>query len=345
MAGQSEGPEPAVAASMAGQSEGPEPAVAASPEDLARVRVTQPFMLNNVALKWIRDSHENPPGSPTTDCVDLTLTDPLQIGVIDRNSGMDYKFKAGETKPWSWRQMLAALNPTAKDFILGSNPALGVVRITCAPVHGSYDHKRWHAARHLGRPYAEDAAVPVWDFFITRTDGTTVRFHTSYTNNKVEMAKVSKDQTAHELPKPPKKGKGKSDGRGTYRRKTQGNYDQVAPSRQNNRGGGDESAVAEPRRGGDALPRNNPLAAPPEAAPPEMAPPGLDNSEPRERDGWRRGWTENRGWTEDRGWTRDSWNGWQDWSSGWQDRGSGWRSDWQGRGYSSNDASWRWQND
>ena len=324
---------------MAGHSAGPEPAVAASPEDLARMSVSQPFRLNNVALKWIRDSHENPPGTPTTDCVDLTLTDPLEIGVIERNNGMNYKFKADERMPWSWRQMLAALNPTAKDFILGSNPALGVVRITCAPILGSYDHKRWHAARHLGRPYADDAAVPVWDFFVTRTDGTTVRFHTSYTNNKVEMAKVSDDQMAREMSKPPKRGKGKSDGRGTYRRKTQGNYDQAAPYPQNNRGGGDASAVAEPSRGGDALPRADPLAAPREAAPPEMAPPGLDNSERYERRGW------SRGGTEDRGWTYGSWNGWQDWSAGWQDSGSGSRSDWQGRGYNERDVSWLCQID
>ena len=146
---------------MAAHSGGPEPAVAASPEDLARLHVSQPFRLNNVALKWIRDSNEEPPGAPTTDCVDLTLTDPLQIGEIEKHSGMDYNFKAGETKPWSWRQMLAALNPAAKDLVLGSNPALGVVRITCAPFCGSYDHKRWYDGLHLDRPFADDAAVPV----------------------------------------------------------------------------------------------------------------------------------------------------------------------------------------
>ena len=86
MAGLSQGSEPAVAAS-------PKPAVAASPEDLASLRVSQPFKLYNVALKLIRDSYEDPPGNPTTDCVDLTLKDPLLIGVIEKNSGMDYSFK------------------------------------------------------------------------------------------------------------------------------------------------------------------------------------------------------------------------------------------------------------
>ena len=141
-------PEPAVP----GHPSNSEAAVAATPEDLATLPVSQPFWLNNVALKWIRDLHENPPGNPITNCVDLTHTDPLQIGVIEKTTGMDYKFKAGETQPWSWRQMLAALSPAAKDLVLGSNPALGVTRITCEPIPGSYDHKRWHAALHLKNP-------------------------------------------------------------------------------------------------------------------------------------------------------------------------------------------------
>ena len=65
MAGLSQGSEAAVAAS-------PKPAVAASPEDLGSLRVSQPFKLNNVALKWIRDSCEDPRGTPTTDCVVLS---------------------------------------------------------------------------------------------------------------------------------------------------------------------------------------------------------------------------------------------------------------------------------
>ena len=51
---------------MAALEEGLEAAVAASPENLACLRVSQPFKLNNVALKWIRDSHEDPPGNPIT---------------------------------------------------------------------------------------------------------------------------------------------------------------------------------------------------------------------------------------------------------------------------------------
>ena len=248
-------------------------AVAASAQDLAGVQITQSFKLNNVALKWIRDSHEDPPGHPTTDCVDLTGSDPYEIGVIERHGGMEYQFVAGRTQPWSWRQMLAAMSAQAKELLLGSNPTLGVVRITCEPVTGSYDHKRWHAALAANRPYDNEAAVPVWDFFLTRSDGTTVRFHTNLTNNKVEVARVRRAQENHpevarvdkalenvHLPTAPLRGKGKSDGKGTYKRKTSGNYDTSVRSSQTHHGGGDGggdggggdgggdgSAVAEPQ--------------------------------------------------------------------------------------------------
>ncbi len=119
---------------------------------------------------------------------------------------------------------------------------MGVVRISCAPVPGSYDHKRHHAARHAGRPYEEDAPAPVWDFFLTRSDGTSVRFHTNYSNNKVEVANLSDPPP---LPGPPEAGRGKSDGRGTYRRKTACNYTSWA-----NHGGGGGADAAQENVGG-----------------------------------------------------------------------------------------------
>ena len=119
VAAHDDGPQAAVAVDSAG----PEAAVAASPEDLARVKVTQPWSLNNVALKWIRDLCENPPGTPTRPRVNLTRFDTLPIGVIQKNSGMCCSFKAnGETTPWSWRQMLAGMTADAKEAVLGSTP-------------------------------------------------------------------------------------------------------------------------------------------------------------------------------------------------------------------------------
>ena len=56
-----------------------------------------------------------------------------------------------------------------------------------------------------------------------------VRFHANYSNNKVEVADLSDPPG---LPGPPRQGKCKSDGRGTYRRQTTGNYTTVIRSAQ-----------------------------------------------------------------------------------------------------------------
>ena len=67
-------------------SQGSQAAVAAPPEDLANLHVSQPFQRNNVALTLIRESLEDRPGNPTTDCVDLTFSDPYEIGVIEKST-------------------------------------------------------------------------------------------------------------------------------------------------------------------------------------------------------------------------------------------------------------------
>ena len=173
----------------------------------------------------------------------------------------------------------------------------------------------------LAVPYGCDAEVPVWDFFFIRSDGTTVRFHTNYSNNKVEVANVDAAHP-HEMPLPPHNGKGRSDGRGTYKRQTIGNYEQIERSSQTDRGGGD-------RGGGGGSGVADPMV---QDAPP---PPGLGNDEWDGRGGWYCAWTRTGG---------DAWNAWQDWRTthGWQDWGSGWQRQDHGAASSSREGNW-WQ--
>ena len=310
-------------------------AVAATPEQLAQLHVEQDFKRNNVALKWIRDTHEAPPGKPTVACVDVTQHDPYQIGVIEKGTGMEYSFKHGQTQPWSWRQMLAALKPPARHLILG-NPPLGVARLTCEPVCGSYDHKRWHAAVLAGRPYGPEVDVPVWDFFLTRSDDTCVRFHTNFTNNKVEVAEVTGRHQPIELPKPPNNGKGKSDGRGTYSRHVKGNYEQTVRSSQPDRGGGGGGGG-----GGGSGAAGRPRVDQAPTVPEPAEPPGALGDQSDGRGGWRSDWNWKGG---------NAWDGWWDWKSDSNDHGwSGWDngswSRWQeGHNFagSSHDATVRW---
>ena len=78
--------------------------------------------------------------------------------------------------------------------------------------------------------------------FITRTDGSRVRFHTTYSTNKVDAADLSEPPG---LPGPPKHGKGRSDGRGTYRPKATGNYTTNSRSAQGTHGGGGVADAAQ----------------------------------------------------------------------------------------------------
>ncbi|CAK0904037.1 unnamed protein product, partial [Prorocentrum cordatum] len=139
----------------AAAADGTHAAVAAYRADLDAIAITQPFKLNSIVLKWLWDSHEEPPGCPSPRRVDVADQGPLDIGVLERTTGMADSFKAGETQPWSWRQMLSAMTRDAKDRILGRDQTTGVIWATCEPVGGSHDHKRWRAARQVGRPFPE----------------------------------------------------------------------------------------------------------------------------------------------------------------------------------------------
>jgi hypothetical protein len=132
-------------------------AVAASATELYEMEAKQAFRLNNVALKFFRDTNEDPPGFPLLTTIDLTAEGIVQIGVIEKNTGTAYKFVDGELQPWSWREMLAGMPTQGKNDILGG---MDVVKITCEAVPGSYDHKRWHVSLHGGRRLRNSRVMP-----------------------------------------------------------------------------------------------------------------------------------------------------------------------------------------
>ena len=157
----------------------------ATVEDIRRIGVgTQPWALNNTALKSLRDSNEQPPGFPVGGgLVDLTNLDPVEAYTLHRTVGMEYELQQPR-QPWSWRRMLAGFNDATLERIVGP----GVRRIVCMSIRGRYDHKRHHAARLANRQYPPDAPVPVWDFVVERIDGSSVRFHPAHRKRKVEIA-------------------------------------------------------------------------------------------------------------------------------------------------------------
>ena len=119
-------------------------------------------------------------------------------------------------QPWSWRRVLNGMRPETLERVVGP----GIIGICCKPIHGSYDQARRHAAKVLKIEYAADAPVPLLDFVVFRADGTAVRFHPSQTTTKINIS----DAAAAFETEGPSRGKGKSDGRGTYRRMEANNY-------------------------------------------------------------------------------------------------------------------------
>ena len=98
-------------AAVAVQDDSLEAAVALSPRALAEIPLIQIVALNHIALTWIRDTHESPPGWPTVDYVELTDKDPLQIGVPEKSPGQ-CRWITDRQQSWSWRQMLAGMSPS-----------------------------------------------------------------------------------------------------------------------------------------------------------------------------------------------------------------------------------------
>ena len=239
----------------------------ATVEDIRRIGAgTQPWALNNTALKSLRDSNEQPPGFPVGDgLVDLTNLDPFEVYTLHRTVGMEYELQQPR-QPWSWRRMLAGFIDATLERIVGP----GVGRIVCMSITGSYDHKRHHAARLANRQYPPDAPVPVWDFVVERTDGTRVRFHVNQTKRKVEIADydfaLERDG--------PAAGRGQSDGPGTYRAMLANTHNEVgafqptAAERQANRerargrGRHTRDGSAHTRGGGGVLPWQRPRSSP-----------------------------------------------------------------------------------
>ena len=98
-----------------------------------RASGTQPWKLNNTALKWLRDTHENPPGIPTVPELDLTSQEEIMIQTLVEPGGQDYSFTA-PLQPWSWQKMLNGFNEENLRKAVGD---AGVGRFCIAPIPGS----------------------------------------------------------------------------------------------------------------------------------------------------------------------------------------------------------------
>ena len=138
----------------------------------------QKWIVNNSAIKWIRNDYEKPPGVPICGMVDIT-EDPIKIGVVSREKGKGpaFTFVEGQAQEFSWRKMLRSFDESTQAELIGG----GITDIVLMPFPKSFCHKRQKAAERGACAQFEHGNPPLWDFVVTRTDGSRMRFHPDLT--------------------------------------------------------------------------------------------------------------------------------------------------------------------
>ena len=134
----------------------------------------QQWSLNSTALKYLRDIHEAPRGTPAVEQVWLWNKDPCDIMTLKRTNGTHYTLEP-PLQPWSWRKMLNAFTDDTLRQLVGD----GIDNFWIQPLADSYDHKRRHAAHQAANPFPYGAPVPILDFFVKTVGGEVYRFHPS----------------------------------------------------------------------------------------------------------------------------------------------------------------------
>ena len=154
---------------------------------------------------------------------------------------MDWGWDYSTFEPFDWRAAVYNLPEEKRDEMLGSSH---VCRCTLEPLAHSYDRKRRDHMQKCSRrqAYPEHVPVPMWDWHILLSNGQVWRFHTDYNARKASHKQVLPGDM---MPPPPKAGKNKSDGPGSYNGFKIGNY-----AHDMHRQMPAESAVAEEDNGG-----------------------------------------------------------------------------------------------
>ena len=89
----------------------------------------------------------------------------------------------------------------------------GLTSCWVEPRPNSYDHKRHYMYKKYS--YQSSGRLPIWNFVITRTDGTKIRLHPSFKKTNTEVFEPA-EGTPRWVPAP-MNGIGKSDGHGTFK--------------------------------------------------------------------------------------------------------------------------------
>ena len=177
-----------------------------------------PFERFNMALKHYRDMLEVAFELVARELI-LTLDSrSLSIRQCTHGSGEEFFFEAdAPLVPFSWSQMLVATGPQFHSIV-----GIGVTSLKMYARPGSYDHHRAAAFRKQFGTSPPHRPV-IWDFLVTRADGTGVLVHPRWRKTSgFDILPLDRQREA--VSPVPHAGIGKSDGEGTYQRTTGAAY-------------------------------------------------------------------------------------------------------------------------
>ena len=169
------------------------------------------YRQHNAALKWFRQEFESAVAGQS-----MVLPNSCEIPAIVKGQGMDWDFNPAVLVKWSWHEMVAQLDAESMRVVVEGDAGRsgGLIRCELLPRPGfRYDHKRHHQLKDAGRA-ERNTQLRVWDFVLTRDDGSGLRLHPQWSSTKVETYAVEGGEGLQV----PRAGLGESDGPGTYRR-------------------------------------------------------------------------------------------------------------------------------
>ena len=153
-------------------------------EEIRSTSGQQKKQLNNQALKSIRDTNEVSIGVPFNwRGVELIHKHTFEVMSLEHGKGEAYRLFEPKV-PWSWKMMLNGMDDETLGTLAGET---GIASITCQPIPNTDDGKRVKASRKQGVEMDVLGRVPIWDFVVTRSDGTRVRFHPKPTNRDISI--------------------------------------------------------------------------------------------------------------------------------------------------------------
>ena len=136
---------------------------------------------------------------------------------IDPEFAYEFHLDEHETFSWHWHSLVASLRDEDIDYVCGGPCSGGLVACSVSARKNSYDIKTHRAdvliSQREKTTEKYKAKQEVWDFLLTRGDGSKVRLHPSHSNTKVTVAASE----GHGEPVDVPGGLGGSDGRKCFK--------------------------------------------------------------------------------------------------------------------------------